>query len=86
MLCNPHDLWPSTIALKNCYAGYGSFLTGWGKTSLAKTLLRPVITLSSYWLGHQALADNFLVCTLWDSSLQFIVIAYIHFCCRRTPC
>ena len=24
-------------------------------------MLRPIITLASYWLGHQALADNFLV-------------------------
>lgn len=41
--------------------GYGAFLTAWGKPSLAKTLLRPVITLTSYWLGHHAMADNFLV-------------------------
>lgn len=30
---------------------------------MVKTMLRPVITLASYWLGHQALADNFLVRT-----------------------
>ena len=28
---------------------------------MVKTMLRPAITLASYWLGHQALADNFLV-------------------------
>lgn len=43
--------------------GYGAFLTAWGKPSLAKSLLRPVITLTSYWLGHHAMADNFLVRT-----------------------
>lgn len=58
-----------------CAAGYGAFLTGWGKPSLAKTLLRPVITLSSYWLGHQALADNFLVCRL---PLQLHGIHLLH--------
>ena len=43
------------------HAGYGSFLTTWGMPGMVKTMLRPLITLASYWLGHQALADNFLV-------------------------
>ena len=48
------------MCLHGC-AGYGSFLTTWGKPGMVKSMLRPVITLASYWLGHQALADNFLV-------------------------
>ena len=37
---------------------------------MVKTMLRPVITLASYWLGHQALADNFLVSPCCDVLLN----------------
>ena len=37
---------------------------------MVKTMLRPVITLASYWLGHQALADNFLVRPCSDALLE----------------
>jgi len=49
------------VLSSSAVAGYGTFLTAWGKPSIAKTLLRPVITLTSYWLGHQALVNNYLV-------------------------
>ncbi|CAK0779417.1 hypothetical protein CVIRNUC_004768 [Coccomyxa viridis] len=58
--------------------GYGSFLTTWGKPGMVKTMLRPVITLASYWLGHQALADNFLGAPLVDGSEQHPVVLFSH--------
>lgn len=41
--------------------GYGQFLTSWGGTSLAKTLLKPVIVAVTYGLGNQSFIDNYMV-------------------------
>jgi hypothetical protein len=54
-------------------------VAAWGKPSLAKTLLRPVITLTSYRLGHQAKADNFPVSTL-DLALKCLTIVLFREC------
>ncbi len=40
--------------------GYGQFLTAWGGTSLAKTLLKPVIVGVTWGLGRQSFIDCYL--------------------------
>lgn len=52
---------PSGRQLVMYAVGYGAFLTAWGGTSWAKSLLKPVIQGLSYSLGHQVLIDNFMV-------------------------
>ena len=71
------------VLSSSAVAGYGAFLTAWGKPSIAKTVLRPVITLTSYWLGHQALVENYLV---GPQSRHRLLPSLISAECMAFPC
>ncbi|CAL8469911.1 g9453 [Coccomyxa elongata] len=58
--------------------GYGAFLTAWGGTSWAKSLLKPVIQGLSYSLGHQVLIDNFMHSPILERRDPFPVVIFSH--------
>ncbi|BDA43924.1 Platelet-activating factor acetylhydrolase [Coccomyxa sp. Obi] len=58
--------------------GYGAFLTAWGGTSWAKSLLKPTIQGLSYSLGHQVLIDNFMHAPIAERRDTFPVVIFSH--------